>query len=140
LKSDRVEVIENYFFQLLVYLLLFPQNNIPLPFDGRRIELRILEDITNDVDNLGDIVLETLGIVNSLFPRCVGVEVSAHVFDLKLQSVLGATTGTLESHVLEEVSGSIGGICFRPRTSIYPDADGSGLSMGVRFSGDCEAV
>jgi hypothetical protein len=120
--------------------LLFPQYNVPLPFYGRRVKLRVLEDIADDVDGLGDVLLEAFGVVDSLFPRCVSIEVCTNVLNLKLQSVLGATAGTLEGHVLEEVSSSVGGIRLRPGTGIYPDTNGSGLSMVMRLCSDGEAI
>lgn len=122
-------MIENYLFQLLVDLLLLPQNNVSLSFDGRGVKLGVLEDVTNYVDSLGDILLETFGVIYSLFSRCVGVEMSTNIFNLELQSVLGATPGALESHVLEEMSGSVGSISLRPRPSIYPDANCSSLRV-----------
>jgi len=99
-----------------------------------------LEDITDDVDGFGNILLEALGVVDSLFARSVGVEVSTNVLNLKLQSVLGTTTSALEGHVLEEVSGSVGWIGLRPGTGIYPDTNCSGLSMGMRLCSNGKAV
>ena len=124
-------MVENDLFQLLVDLLLLPQNDVPFPFNGRRVKLRVLEDITDNVDGLRNILLETLGVVDSLFPRCISVEMSTNVFNLKLQSVLGATAGTLEGHMFEEVSSSVGGIGLGSGTSIYPDTDCSSLGMGM---------
>lgn len=133
-------MIENDLLQLLVNLLLLPEDNITFSFDGRRVKLGVLEDVTDNIDSLGNILLEAFGVVDSLLPRCVSVEVSTYVFNFELQCVLGATTGTLESHVLEEMSGSIGGICLRPGSSIYPDTDCSSLSMRVRLCSDGEAI
>lgn len=119
---------------------MLPQDDIPFPFNGRRVELGILEDVTNDVNSFGYILLEALGVIDSLLPRCVGVKVSTHVFNLKLQSVLGATAGTLKSHMLEEVGGSVCGISLGPGASIYPDTDGGGLSVRVRFRSYRETI
>ena len=135
-----MEVVENNLFQLLVNLLLLPQYNVPLPFNGRRVKLGVLKDITDNVDSLGDVLLEALGVVDGLLPRCVSVEVGTNIFNLKLQSVLRTTAGTLEGHVLEKMSGSVGGIGLRPGTSIYPDTDCSGLSVGVRLRSDGETI
>ena len=124
-------MIENDLLQLFVNLLLLPQNNISFSFNGRCVKLGVLKNITDYVDGLGNIILEAFGIVDSLFSRCVSVEMSTHVFNLELQSVLGATTGTLEGHVLEEMSRSVGSISLRPGSSIYPDSDCSGLGVWV---------
>lgn len=47
---------------------------------------------------------------------------------------------TLESHVLEEVGGSIGAVCLGARTGVDPDTDSSGLSGRVGLGGDGETV
>ena len=133
-------MVENNLFQLLVNLLLLPQYNVPLPFNGRRVKLGVLKDITDNVDSLRDVLLEALGVVDGLFPRCVSVEVGTNVFNLEFQSVLGTAAGTLEGHVLEEMSGSVGGIGLRPGTSIYPDTNSSGLSVGMRLRSDGETI
>ena len=120
--------------------MLFSQYNVPLPFDSRRVKLGALEDIADDVDRLRDILLEALGVVDGLLPRCVSVEVGTNVLDLKLQSVLGTTAGTLEGHVLEEVGSSVGGIGLSPGTCIYPDTDRSGLRRGMRLRSNGKAI
>ena len=66
--------------------------------------------------------------------------IGSESLDLKFQSMLGATAGTLESHMFKEVSGSVCGIGLRPGTSIYPDTDGGSLSVRVRLCSDCEAI
>ena len=126
-----MEMVENDLFQLLVNLLLLPQNDIPFPFNRGRVKLGVLEDITDDVDSFGNILLEALSVVDGLLPGCISVEMSTNVFNLELQSVLGTAASTLEGHVFEEVGSSVGDIGFGSRPSIYPDTDRSSLSMGM---------
>ena len=135
-----MQMVKNNLLQLFVDLLLFPQYNVPLPFDSRRVELRVLEDITDDVDRCGDVFLEALGVVYGLFPRRVSVEVGTNVLNLKFESVLGTTASALEGHVLEEVSGSVRSIGLRPGTRVYPDTDCSSLSVGMRLRSDGKAI
>jgi hypothetical protein len=88
--------------------------------------------------------------------RSVGVEVSAHVLNLKLQLVLGALVGALnifirrslrrlrlrvsdlEGEVLEEVRGSVGLVSLCPATGIDPHADRGGLSPWRVISGNLD--
>lgn len=100
LESGLVEVIEYNFLELLVDFLLFPQNNIPLPLDRTSVQFRVLQDIRQDVDSSRDILVECLGVVDGLFSRSVGVQVSTHVFNFQLQSSLITGLGSLECEVL----------------------------------------
>ena len=68
LESSGVEVVENNLLELLVNLLLLTQDNVPLTFNGTGLQLRVLKDVCEDVDGLGDIVVEGLRVVNSVFP------------------------------------------------------------------------
>ncbi len=47
---------------------------------------------------------------------------------------------TLESHVLEEVGGTVGAICLGTRTGIDPNTDGGGLSRRVGLGSDSKTV
>lgn len=47
---------------------------------------------------------------------------------------------TLEGHVLEEVSGTVGSVSLGTGASVDPDTDGGGLGRGVGLGGDGEAV
>jgi hypothetical protein len=105
-------VVENNLLELLVHLFLFAEDDITLALDGLGLELGVLEDIREDVDGGGDIVVEGLGVVDGVlalllyqYPakshfscmtyRGVGIEVSAHVFYLELQLLLCALLGSL---------------------------------------------
>lgn len=116
LVSGGVEVVENNLLELLVNLLLLAQDHITLTLDGGGLQLGVLEDIGEDVDGLGNIGVEGLGVVDSVLTlrkglvlgsvdrgthkvfrsyRGVGVQVSAHVLNLQLQLVLRTLVGAL---------------------------------------------
>jgi len=80
--------------------------------DGTAFKLGVLEDVRDDVDGLGDILAEGLGVVDRLLAQGVCIEVCAEVLHLKLEGVLGAMAGALEGHMLEEVGGAIGHVCL----------------------------
>ena len=68
LVSGGVKVVEDNLLELLVNLLLLAQDHITLTLNGTSLELGVLEDIGEDVDGLGDIVVEGLGVVDGVFP------------------------------------------------------------------------
>lgn len=68
LVSGGVKVVEDNLLELLVNLLLLAQDHIALTLNGTSLELRVLKDIGEDVDGLGDIVVEGLGVVDGVFP------------------------------------------------------------------------
>lgn len=59
-------MVEDNLLELLVNLLLLAQDHITLTLDGSRLELGVLEDVGEDVDGLGDIVVEGLGVVDGV--------------------------------------------------------------------------
>jgi hypothetical protein len=68
LESSGVQMVKDNLLELLVNLLLLTQNHISLTLDSSGLQLRVLQDIGEDVDGLGDIVVERLGVVDSVFP------------------------------------------------------------------------
>ena len=67
LVGGSVQVVEDNLLELLVNLLLLAQDHIALTLNGASLELGVLEDIGQDVDGLGDIVVESLGVVDGVF-------------------------------------------------------------------------
>ena len=68
LESSGVKVVENNLLELLVNLLLLTQDDVPLTLNGTGLQLRVLKDVCEDVDGLGDIVVEGLRVVDGVFP------------------------------------------------------------------------
>lgn len=95
-----MQVVKDDLLELLVHLLLLTKDHVPLPLDGRLVELRVLENVREDVNSLVDVLVERLGVVDGLLPRGVGVEVGAKVLDLELELGLVARLGALEGEVL----------------------------------------
>lgn len=63
-----MQVVKDDLLELLVNLLLLTQNHVSLTLDSSGLQLRVLQDIGEDVNGFGDIVVERLGIVDSVFP------------------------------------------------------------------------
>lgn len=101
-KSDSVQVVENNLLHLLVNLFLLSQDNISFPFNSTLLQLGVLEDIRDDSNSRSNILLESFGVIDGLFSRSVGVEVSSNVLYFEFERSLISGLGSLESHVLTE--------------------------------------
>jgi hypothetical protein len=135
-----VKVVEDNLLNLLVNLLLLPQDNVTFPLNRADLELRTGKDVGDDLDGLGNVLRERLGVVDGLLAGGVGVEVGTEVLNLELELVLGALAGSLERHVLEEVGGSGGLVGLGATSSVDPDTDGRGGGGGGGLGSDGEAV
>lgn len=140
LESNSVKVVEDDFLDLLVNLLLFPQNNISFPLDRTRLELASRQDIRDDLYRLSNVLRERFRVVDGLFPRSVGVQVSSEVLYFEFELVLGSLSSSLEGHVFEEVSRSRRLVGLGAGTGIDPNSDGGGRGRGGRFGRDGETV
>ena len=66
LVGSGVKMVEDNLIYLLLYLLGFSENNVALPFDSRGFELRVLENIGEDVDTLRNVGVEGSREVDSV--------------------------------------------------------------------------
>lgn len=66
-ESGGVQVVEDNLLELLVNLLLLAKNDVALALDGLGVELGVLEDVGKDVDGVGDVGVEGLGVVDGVF-------------------------------------------------------------------------
>lgn len=66
LEGGGVEVVKDNLLDLLLNLLGLPQDNVALALDGSLLELGVLEDVGEDVDELGNIGVEGLGEVDGV--------------------------------------------------------------------------
>ena len=67
LEGSGVKVVEDNLLELLVDLLLLAEDDVALALDGRGLELGVLEDVGEDVDGGGNVVVEGLGVVDGVF-------------------------------------------------------------------------
>ena len=66
--------------------------------------------------------------------RCIGIQVTTHVFNLELKLTLRAIICTFEGKVFKKMGNTVRLIRFCPATSIYPYSTGSGLGIRRIFS------
>lgn len=68
----------------------------------------VAEHVSEDLDGLGNVVLEDGHGVRGVFSGGVGVELASHVLDVELELSSGSVRGSLEVEMLKEVSSSTG--------------------------------
>ena len=66
-QRQGVQVVEDNLLELLVNLLLLAQDDITLALDSGLLELRVLEDVGQDVDCSWDVGVEGFGVVDGVF-------------------------------------------------------------------------
>jgi len=59
-------VVEDNLLKLLVNLLLLAKNDVALALNGLGVELGVLENVGKDVDGVGDVRVEGLGVVDGV--------------------------------------------------------------------------
>mmetsp|Transcript_55 Transcript_55/g.137 ORF Transcript_55/g.137 Transcript_55/m.137 type:complete len:222 (+) Transcript_55:1240-1905(+) len=140
LERRRVQVIKEHLFDILFNLLHFAQNHPTLALNLRLFQRRILQDITQDIHRLGDVLLEHLGVIRRLFAARVRVQMSTHVFNFLLQARRRARLRALKRHVLQEMSRTIRRRIFISRSSINPHAHGGGFRVRSRLSRHAQPI
>lgn len=65
-ESGGVQVVEDNLLELLVNLLLLAKNDVALTLNGLGVELGVLENVGKDVDGVGDVRVEGLGVVDGV--------------------------------------------------------------------------
>mmetsp|Transcript_27746 Transcript_27746/g.89504 ORF Transcript_27746/g.89504 Transcript_27746/m.89504 type:complete len:372 (+) Transcript_27746:872-1987(+) len=132
LKSSGVQQIQQKFFVLLVDFLHLAHDHVPLPFDGPGLQQRILEDVRQDFHPEARVFLEELGVVHSLFPRRVRVEVRSVVLDHHLELTLVPLRRPLKGHVLQEVRRPVVLLGLVAAPGVDPHTDRRRLALGHR--------
>jgi hypothetical protein len=115
--------------------------NIGEDVDGRGYVCVKCLGVIDSVLTLQSLLASAMLIRQTLTYRCIGVEVTTHILDFQLQLLLRSVACALnpwlaltsplcrsielylEGKMFQEVSGAIGLVCFRPRSSINPHTD-----------------
>ena len=66
LEGSGVQVVKDDLLDLLLNLLGLPQDDVALTLDGRLLKLGVLEDVGQDVDELGNVRVEGLGEIDGV--------------------------------------------------------------------------
>jgi hypothetical protein len=135
-----MEMVKDDLLILLVDLLLLAQDDVALTLYGASFKLGVLEDVRDDVDGLGDVLAEALGIVDGLLARRIRIKMRAEILYFDFKRMLRATASALEGHMFEEVGCTIGRIRLGTGTSVYPYTHGGGLSMWMCLRRDRKTI
>jgi hypothetical protein len=65
-EGGGVQVVEDDLLELFVNLLLLAKNDVALTLDGLGLELGVLENVGEDVDRVGHVRVERLGVVDGV--------------------------------------------------------------------------
>jgi len=66
LEGGGVKVVENNLLELLLNLLGLAEDHIALTLDGGLLELGVLENVLEDIDALGNVLVQGLGEVDGV--------------------------------------------------------------------------
>ena len=66
-----------------------------LSFNITLVQIGVQEDVRKNLHGFGDVILENLGIVDSVFARGIRIEVAAHVFYLLFELLAAAIRSAL---------------------------------------------
>ncbi len=68
----RVEMVKDDLLHLLLHLFGLAKDHVALPLDGGLLQLRVLQDVGQDVDALRDVAIEGFGEVDRVFALPAG--------------------------------------------------------------------
>mmetsp|Transcript_18551 Transcript_18551/g.58118 ORF Transcript_18551/g.58118 Transcript_18551/m.58118 type:complete len:521 (-) Transcript_18551:9-1571(-) len=138
-EGRQVQAVKDHLLRGLLHFLHLAQDDAALKVEVRLVQRGVLQDVREDVHALPQVLLEALGIVDSLLPGGVGVQVSPHVLDLLLQGDTVPPLRALEGHVLQEVGGAVVLLRLEAAPRIDPHAHSQGLVGGL-LGGHAQAV
>lgn len=132
-------VVEKIFGIVQIHLDFF-EDNLALFIDVAGIELGTKNEIGDDVECDGEMLVKDLGVEADLFLGGEGIEHAANRIHFAGDVFGGTALGSLENHVLEEMSKAIFGGGFAAGTVANPDADRDGADVLHSLSDDHESV
>ena len=132
-------VVEKIFGIVQIHLDFF-EDDLALFIDVAGIELGTKNEIGDDVEGDGEMLVENFGVEADLFLRGEGIEHAANGIHFAGDVFGGTALGTLENHVLEEMSKAVFGGGFAAGTVANPDADRDGAYMLHSLRDDNESV
>src|SRR5579871_1468880 len=132
-------VVEEIFGIVEIHLDLF-EDHLAFFADVVGIETRAEDEIGDDVESDGQMLVENLGVETDLFFGGEGIEHAADGIHFAGDIFGGAAFGAFEDHVLEEMSEAVFGGVFAAGAIADPDADGDGADMLHGLGDDDQSV
>ena len=116
------------------------QHDILLAGEVASVEMRLADEIGDQLDAEFEMFAEQPGLEGGLVARRIGVEIAADILDRLGDLARVAATGALEHHMLEQVGEAVGARLLVPRAAIGMQADRDRLDARHRIGGDGEAI
>mmetsp|Transcript_12665 Transcript_12665/g.15988 ORF Transcript_12665/g.15988 Transcript_12665/m.15988 type:complete len:228 (+) Transcript_12665:844-1527(+) len=138
LKSSRVQMIQHQLLLLLINLTHLSQNDISLPLNRPLVQLRMEQNVAQNLHPPLHILLKHLHEINCLLATGISVQMPPHILNLHLQLLLRPFVRTLERHMLQKMSGAIVRGRFVTGPGVDPHADRGGGGVGDGFGRDAE--
>ena len=132
-------VMEEIFGIVQIHLDFF-EDDLALFINVAGIELGTKDEIGDDVESNGEMLVEDLGVEADLFLGGEGIEHAADGIHFAGDVFGGTALSTLENHVLEEMGKAVFGSGFAAGTIANPDADRDGAYMLHSLGDDNESV
>ena len=132
-------VVEKVFGIVQIHLDFF-EDDLALFIDVAGVELGTKDEVGDDVEGDGEMLVEDLGVEADLFLGGEGIEHAADGVHFAGDVFGGTALGSLENHVFEEMSKAIFGGGFAAGTIANPDADRNGTYVLHSLSDDNESV
>ena len=118
----------------------FLEDDAALALDVGMGEGGVEDQVGEDVEGDGDVVVEGLDAEADSFLAGVGVEVAADGVHFTGDVLGGSGAGAFEEHVLDEMGDAVGGGLFIARAGFDPDAHGDGAEVLHAFGENGEPV
>ena len=138
-ESAGENVVEQIFGIVQIHLDFF-EDDLALFLNVVGVELGTKDEIGNDIEGDGEMLVEDLGVETDLFFGGEGIEHAADGIHFASDIFGGTALRALEDHVFEEMSKTIFGGDFAAGTVAHPDADGDGADVLHGFGDDDESV
>jgi len=138
-ETARENVMEEVFGIVHVHLDFF-EDDLALFFHVIGVEFGTKNEVGDDVEGDGEMLVENFGVETDLFLGSEGVQHAADGIHFAGDVLGGASFGALENHVLDEVGEAVFFGDFAAGAVANPDANGNGADMAHGLGQNDEAV
>jgi len=138
-KAASEDIVEEILGIVEIHLDLF-ENDLALFLDVVGIELGPENQIRQDIEGDGQVLVKDLGVEADLFFRGESVEVAADGVHFAGDVLSAAMSGAFENHVFQEVGKSVFGGNLAAGAIADPDADGDGTNVLHGLGNDNKTV
>lgn len=140
LEDGRLQVIEDDIVRRIARLSQLLQHDLALALQLALLEARVGEDVADDVEGQRHILFQDAGMESGLLAAGIGIEYTAHRFDLFGDVAGAAGGGTLEGHMLQEMRDAHLRRGFIAAAGVDPDAQSRAFELAHGVADHRQAV